>query len=607
MSAAPKTDKKMRRSVSASTLEAMDSTSMKWDSLEEYVNKHGGSRVISRILIANNGIAAVKCMQSMRRWEYGELGIQNALCFVCMATPEDIKANAEFVRMADEVVEVPGGANNNNYANVSLIVEIAQRKNVDAVWAGWGHASENPSLPNKLAADRKRDIVFLGPGGKAMDALGDKVGSSIIAQSADVPCIEWSGSGVEIRSQLIAGSTDIPRETYLSACVSSVEEAVAKAAEVGYPLMVKASEGGGGKGIRKVMHEDELPGAFLQVKAEVVGSPIFLMRLFSGGRHLEVQVLADQHGQVVTLNGRDCSIQRRHQKIIEEGPPVAADPAIFAKMEQAAAGLAKAVGYVGVGTVEYLYRDGQFYFLEMNPRLQVEHTVTELINDINLPLAMLLVGMDIPLHRIPDIRTLWGKSDRHGSSAIDFEGEPRNPAKCHTIAARITAENPDAGFRPTSGVLQEINFRVSPQVWGYFSVFGKGAVHEFADSQFGHIFSVGSTRESARKHLILALRDLTIYGAIRTTTQYLIKMLELEDYKENRIDTQWLDALISDKTINSRVPEGCPNERDSLAITCTRYLEKMVTSVATDVTVCLEGYGTDMMKRFQERESARCW
>ena len=135
---------------------------MKWDSIEEYVEKHQGSRVISRILIANNGIAAVKCMQSMRRWEYGELGLKNSLSFICMATPEDIKANAEFVRMADEVVEVPGGSNNNNYANVDLIVQTAIAEGVDAVWPGWGHASENPKLPNTLKAN---GIKFIGPTG----------------------------------------------------------------------------------------------------------------------------------------------------------------------------------------------------------------------------------------------------------------------------------------------------------------------------------------------------------------------------------------------------------------------------------------------------------
>jgi acetyl-CoA carboxylase/biotin carboxylase 1 len=545
----------LRRNVSTSTLEALEENTRSWSSVEQYSLAHGGTRPINRILIANNGIAAVKCMRSMRKWEYAELGVEGALTFICMATPEDLNANAEFILMADEVVEVPGGANNNNYANVDLIVDIAQRKNVDAVWAGWGHASENPSLPSKLAKT-KQEIVFLGPGAKAMYALGDKVGSSIIAQTAGVPCIGWSGSHVSIKESLDKGIVDIDPNVYQQACVSTVDEALAVGDKVGYPLMVKASEGGGGKGIRFVAKREDLGDAFLQVQAEVVGSPVFLMLMFAGGRHLEVQVLADQHGNVCTLNGRDCSIQRRHQKIIEEGPPLIARPDTFERMEDAAASLARAVGYVGVGTVEYLYRDGQFFFLEMNPRLQVEHTVTELINDVNLPVAMLLVGMGIPLHSIPDIRTLWGKEDRHGRDPFELSVRTRSPPKCHVIAARITAENPDVGFRPTSGAIKELNFRVSPQVWGYFSVYGRGAVHEFADSQFGHIFSVGGTRESARKHLILALRELTIYGEIRTTTQYLIKMLELPDYCENNFSTQWLDGLIASKMVNTNMRTG---------------------------------------------------
>jgi acetyl-CoA carboxylase/biotin carboxylase 1 len=357
--------------VSASSLEAMECKSMQWESLESYVRQHGGTRVISRILIANNGIAAVKCIRSLRKWAYSELGVETALTFVCMATPEDIAANAEYVRLADEVVQVPGGPNNYNYANVDLIVDLAERKQVDAVWAGWGHASENPQLPHRLSKT-KRQIVFLGPGAKAMYDLGDKVGSTIIAQSANVPCIAWSGSHVRLDSDAIAsGKPEIAPEVYLKACVSSPEEALEAAEKVGYPLMVKASEGGGGKGIRKVMKREDLAAALYQVQSEVVGSPVFLMKLFSGGRHIEVQVLADKHGQVITLNGRDCSIQRRHQKIIEEGPPIAAEPHIFTQMERAAAALAKAVGYEGVGTVEYLYRDEHFYFLEMNPRLQV--------------------------------------------------------------------------------------------------------------------------------------------------------------------------------------------------------------------------------------------
>ena len=284
----------------------------------------------------------------MRKWAYSELGIENALQFICMATPEDLAANAEYILLADEVTEVPGGPNNNNYANVELIVDIAERKNVDAVWAGWGHASENPQLPHRLSRTA-RQVVFLGPGAQAMHDLGDKIGSTIIAQSAGVPCIAWSGSGVTLD---IAGEradgVSIPPEVYQRACVSTLEEALLAGDAVGYPLMVKASEGGGGKGIRRVASREDLPAAFAQVQAEVLGSPVFLMRLFAGGRHLEVQILADLHGEVVALNGRDCSIQRRHQKIIEEGPPVAADPAVFARMEDAAVALARAVrGFYG--------------------------------------------------------------------------------------------------------------------------------------------------------------------------------------------------------------------------------------------------------------------
>eukprot|EP00283_Hemiselmis_rufescens_P011697 CAMPEP_0173456070 /NCGR_PEP_ID=MMETSP1357-20121228/55419_1 /TAXON_ID=77926 /ORGANISM="Hemiselmis rufescens, Strain PCC563" /LENGTH=157 /DNA_ID=CAMNT_0014423251 /DNA_START=136 /DNA_END=605 /DNA_ORIENTATION=- len=157
--------------MSASSLEAMENVSMQWESLAAYCRHHGGSHVISRILIANNGIAAVKCIRSLRRWTYAELGVEHAITFVCMATPDDIQANAEFVQLADEIVQVPGGPNSNNYANVDLVVDLAERKGVDAVWAGWGHASENPQLPLRLSKARRK-IAFLGPGSKAMHDLG---------------------------------------------------------------------------------------------------------------------------------------------------------------------------------------------------------------------------------------------------------------------------------------------------------------------------------------------------------------------------------------------------------------------------------------------------
>jgi len=417
-----------------------------------------------------------------------------------MTTPEDLKANAEYIRMSDRFVEVPGGSNNNNYANVRLIVEIAESCGVDAVWAGWGHASENPALPQALSA-ASPPILFIGPPPGPMYALGDKIGSTIIAQSASVPCIAWNGSSLRVDYR----REGLPPAVYDRANVKTAEEAVAAAAGVGYPLMIKASEGGGGKGIRKVVDPADLTVAFRQVAAEVPGSPIFLMRLAAGARHLEVQVLADAYGDAIALYGRDCSVQRRHQKIMEEGPVTAAPPDTWKAMEDAAVRLAREVGYVNAGTVEYLYmpETGTFAFLELNPRLQVrvglrggggggrggeevthththtslpsvqvEHPVTEMITGVNLPTAQLHVAMGIPLAHIPDIRRLYGRepfvdvatllegsavgdgdagaaSGVTPATAIDFYSQPRQPPQGHVIAARITAENPDSGFQPT--------------------------------------------------------------------------------------------------------------------------------------------------------------
>ena len=270
--------------------------------------------------------------------------------------------------MADQIVDVPGGSNNNNYANVKLIVEIARFRRVDAVWAGWGHASENPTLPNSLA---KIGIKFIGPAGPPMHALGDKIGSTIIAQTAGMPCIAWNGSDIVAQYDKSTGS--LPTDAYDRGMVKTPEQALECAETIGFPIMIKASEGGGGKGIRKVNKIADVATAYRQVVGEVPGSPIFIMKMSSQSRHLEVQLLADEYGDAIALNGRDCSVQRRHQKIIEEGPPIAAERSVFLEMEAAAVQLAKAVNYTNAGTVEYLYSepDKKFYFLELNPRLQV--------------------------------------------------------------------------------------------------------------------------------------------------------------------------------------------------------------------------------------------
>jgi acetyl-CoA carboxylase/biotin carboxylase 1 len=459
-----------------------------------------------------------------------------------MATPEDMKANAEFIRLADEVVDVPGGTNNNNYANITLICEIAERLMVDAVMPMWGHASENPLLPSSLLK-LKHKVSFIGPPAGPMHALGDKIGSTIIAQSAGVPVIGWNGDSISIDYK----KEGLTAETYAKANVLTAEDCLACSNRIGYPVMIKASEGGGGKGIRKCYEADGVLEAFRQVQGEIPGSPIFVMKMASNARHLEVQLIADKHGDAIALSGRDCSVQRRHQKIIEEGPPIAAPKDVFRRMENSAIALAKAVGYCNAGTVEFLFmeEDNSYAFLELNPRLQVEHPVTEnILGGINLPASQLQVAMGIPLHRIGEIRKIYGRHKR-GKDTIDYALTERQVPPRHCIAIRITAENPDAAFQPTSGNITELNFRSQIDVWGYFSIDKSGSIHEFADSQFGHIFASGPDRESARRACLIALKELTIRGDIRTTTEYIIKLLQSDDFMNNNIDTDWLDGRIA--------------------------------------------------------------
>lgn len=455
---------------------------------------------------------------------------------------------------------MPGGTNNNNYANVDLIVDIAERMDVHAVWAGWGHASENPKLPEALAASPKK-IIFIGPPGSAMRSLGDKISSTIVAQHAKVPCIPWSGEGVDQVTVDKDGIVTVEDEVYSKGCVRSPQEGLEVAKKIGFPVMVKASEGGGGKGIRKVESEENFTSLYNAAASEIPGSPIFIMKLAGNARHLEVQLLADQYGNNISLFGRDCSVQRRHQKIIEEAPVTIAKPETFRAMEKAAVRLGELVGYVSAGTVEYLYShaDDKFYFLELNPRLQVEHPTTEMVSGVNLPAAQLQIAMGIPLHRIRDIRLLYGV-DPHRTSEIDFhftkEGSLRTQRRPqptgHTTACRITSEDPGEGFKPSSGTMHELNFRSSSNVWGYFSVGTSGGIHSFSDSQFGHIFAYGENRSASRKHMVVALKELSIRGDFRTTVEYLIKLLETPAFEDNTITTGWLDQLISNKLTAER-------------------------------------------------------
>lgn len=455
-----------------------------------------------------------------------------------------------------------------------------------------GHASENPKLPESLAASPKK-IIFIGPPGSAMRSLGDKISSTIVAQHAKVPCIPWSGEGVDQVLVDEDGIVTVEDDVYDKGCTHSPKEGLEKARKIGFPVMVKASEGGGGKGIRKVDNEENFMALYNAAANEVPGSPIFIMKLAGNARHLEVQLLADEYGNNISLFGRDCSVQRRHQKIIEEAPVTIAKPETFRAMEKAAVRLGKLVGYVSAGTVEYLYShaDDKFYFLELNPRLQVEHPTTEMVSGVNLPAAQLQIAMGIPLHRIRDIRLLYG-ADPGTSTEIDFDfanedsvkTQRRPTPKGHTTACRITSEDPGEGFKPSSGMMHDLNFRSSSNVWGYFSVGSAGSIHSFSDSQFGHIFAYGENRSASRKHMVVALKELSIRGDFRTTVEYLIKLLETPAFEENTITTGWLDELIS-KRLTAERPDPI------LAVVCGAVTKAHVASEA-----CIASYRASLEK-----------
>ena len=426
-----------------------------------------------------------------------------------------------------------------------------------------------------------------------MRSLGDKISSTIVAQHAKVPCIPWSGEGVK---QVVVdehGIVTVDDKVYQLGCTKSPQEGMAVARKIGFPVMVKASEGGGGKGIRKVENEKEFESLYRAAASEIPGSPIFIMKLAGSARHLEVQLLADQYGNNISLFGRDCSVQRRHQKIIEEAPVTVAGQKTFQEMERAAVALGKLVGYVSAGTVEYLYShaDDKFYFLELNPRLQVEHPTTEMVTGVNLPAAQLQIAMGLPLHRIKDIRLLYG-ADPHTATTIDFDfskegshqAQRRPRPKGHTTACRITSEDPGEGFKPSGGTMHELNFRSSSNVWGYFSVGTAGGIHSFSDSQFGHIFAYGENRSASRKHMVVALKELSIRGDFRTTVEYLIKLLETPAFEENTITTGWLDELIS-KRLTAERPDPI------IAVICGAVTKAHIAS-----DICITEYRTSLEK-----------
>ena len=431
----------------------------------------------------------VRGVKTLRAMEGSDIQV------IALYTEDD--SEAPFVRHAD--IALPISSERGAvaaYLDHDLLLSILREREVDAVWPGWGFVAEDPDFVERLDA---AGIRFLGPSVAAMRALGDKISSKRIAEKVGVPVTAWSGGVLE-------GEAD----------------ARSQANRIGYPVIIKATAGGGGRGIRIVHSEDEVDDAFRSASAEALAAfgngDLFCEKLISGGRHIEVQIAADQHGHVLSLGCRDCSVQRRHQKVLEEAPPPWLSDEIRADLERSALQIARAVSYQGVGTVEFLMGEGGFYFLEVNPRLQVEHGITEVITGLDL------IEIQIRIAR--------------GESLEGWEVKERGVA----IEARVCAENPDANFLPSPGRIARFDLALGPRI-RVDSGIGLGSlVSPDFDSLIAKVIASGSDREEARARLECALRDfeLVIEGGA-TNKGYLIELLGSEAYRAGPVDTSWLD------------------------------------------------------------------
>ncbi len=447
---------------------------------------------IRRLAIVNRGEAALRCIRTVKSLRTVEGSDMEAV-----ALYTDVDRNAPFVRHADRAVRLPITTTAvASYLDHELLLKTLARAGADAVWPGWGFVAESPEFVDALDA---AGIRFLGPSGDAMRKLGDKIASKRVAESLDVPVAAWSGGPV-----------------------ADIAEAMRVGDAIGYPLVVKASAGGGGRGIRTVREQSALEAAFKSASAEAVAAfgdgRLFMEVMIEKGRHIEVQIAADAHGNVITLGVRDCSVQRRHQKVLEEAPPPGLAPELLAEMEKAAERLAAHVGYRGVGTVEFLVRDPSFCFLEMNPRLQVEHGITEETTGTDL------VELQIRIAR--------------GESLADLKVKRSG----HCIEARVCAEDPSAGFLPAPGQIVLFEPALGPSLRVDTGVATGTSVPPDFDSLIAKVMATGSTREQARSRLTSALRDfdLVVKGGA-TNKGYLLELLDAPDFRKGSVDVLWLD------------------------------------------------------------------
>lgn len=444
----------------------------------------------TKILIANRGEIALRILRTCE-----ELGIAT------VAVYSTVDRHALHVQLADEAVCIGEAPSSRSYLNIPNIIAAALTRNVSAIHPGYGFLAENARFA-EICADHK--ITFIGPSPAAMRAMGDKSTAKATMQQVGVPTIPGSDG-----------------------LVQDEETARAIARKIGYPLMIKATAGGGGRGMRLVRSAEELGRALSAAQGEAEAAfgnaGVYLERFIENPRHIEFQILADSYGNVIHLGERDCSVQRRHQKLLEEAPSPALTPELRAKMGAAAVTAAKAINYVGAGTIEFLL-DGQdnFYFMEMNTRIQVEHTVTEMITGLDLIAEQIRIAQGEPLSLTQEQVQLRG----------------------HAIECRINAEDPERNFRPHPGRISGYLPPGGPGVRMDSHVYTDYEIPPYYDSLIGKLVVWGSDRPAAIARMKRALRECAIMG-VPTTIPFHQQVMDTPEFRSGIVYTNFVDKLMT--------------------------------------------------------------
>ncbi len=469
-----------------------------------------------RIAVVNRGEPAMRLINAVREWNSeGRAGSSpDGLVVIALFTAVD--RHAMFVREADEAVLIGPDDPEQTFGTTSPYLDLAQLERAllearaDAVWPGWGFVSERADFAELC---RRLGITFIGPSPEVMRSLGDKIASKLLAERVGVPLAPWSGGPV-----------------------ADLEAAREHAALIGYPLMVKATAGGGGRGIRLVDAPEQLDDAFTRAASEagrtLGDATVFLERAIRGGRHVEVQVVADAYGDVWTLGIRDCSVQRRNQKVLEESASTALDEEQEQLLRSSAAALVTAAGYVNAGTVEFLYepKDRQLSFLEVNTRLQVEHPVTEITTGVDIVKLQLHVAC----------------GGRLADAAAGGVAGAAPAARGHAIEARLTAEDPEQGFAPAPGRIEHLALPSGPGIRVDTGVATGDLIPPQFDSMIAKVIAWGRDRSEARARLARALRQTSaVIDGGTTNKSFLLDLLDRPEILSGEADTTWLDGLMA--------------------------------------------------------------